>query len=628
MASLSLKHIFKVYDNKVKAVNDFTMDIEDNEFIVFVGPSGCGKSTTLRMIAGLEDITAGELRIDDEIVNDFEPKDRNIAMVFQNYALYPHMTVYENMAFSLRTAHEPKEIIHQKVMEAADILGITQYLDRKPKALSGGQRQRVALGRAIVRNPKVFLLDEPLSNLDAKLRTAMRTEISRLHKKLGTTFIYVTHDQVEAMTMGTRIVVMKDGYIQQIDSPVNLFKYPDNVFVAGFIGTPQMNFFDGTVIKNGEDVVFNLDCGTSIDMKYIQADKVPLKYMDGQHKIIFGVRPDDVRILEKGTEDDERWAKAKAVVSVVEVLGGEALIFANLNLETPDAEFGSIIIKADPDIEVERGDVIDIQITRRKFHVFDKETEKSIRRRIPEENIIKCNIEEGHIKFEQQDFLLPNAIFHQNKENVEMTLPIEGLILGEGAGLAKVEYIEKINDSILYFLKVGELTLFSVEKGEQRYQIGESVNFDLDLTQITVEECGILPLPKLNRLSGSFIKVKTIRSNYEFFMKADKSRLLPSERICEKLFACKGQKIFSTDLIYEFSVKDTVVLPKDTEEKYYISGIVEEVLDYSTRKFSKVKVGEDIILVEYNGYVGEEVKLDVDVDKVTIIDKAIDIIIV
>ena len=271
---------------------------------------------------------------------------------------------------------------------------------------------------------------------------------------------------------------------------------------------------------------------------------------------------------------------------------------------------------------------VGVDIKLQEETMVDKETEKSIRRRIPEENIIKCNIEEGHIKFEQQDFLLPNAIFHQNKENVEMTLPIEGLILGEGAGLAKVEYIEKINDSILYFLKVGELTLFSVEKGEQRYQVGESVNFDLDLTQITVEECGILPLPKLNRLSGSFVKVKTIRSNYEFFMKADKSRLLPSERICEKLFACKGQKIFSTDLIYEFSVKDTVVLPKDTEEKYYISGIVEEVLDYATRKFSKVKVGEDIILVEYNGYVGEEVKLDVDVDKVTIIDKAIDIIIV
>ena len=272
MASLSLKHIYKVYSGGVKAVNDFCMEIEDKEFIVFVGPSGCGKSTTLRMIAGLEDITAGELRIDDEIVNDFEPKDRNIAMVFQNYALYPHMSVYENMAFSLKTAHVPHDEIHLKVMEAAEILGITQYLDRKPKALSGGQRQRVALGRAIVRNPKVFLLDEPLSNLDAKLRAAMRAEISRLHERRGTSFIYVSHDQVEAMTMGTRIVVMKDGYIQQIDTPVNLYKFPDNMFVAGFIGTPQMNFFDAKIHKDGDNVVFKLDCGTDLAMTYIQAD--------------------------------------------------------------------------------------------------------------------------------------------------------------------------------------------------------------------------------------------------------------------------------------------------------------------------------------------------------------------
>ena len=245
MASVQLNHIYKVYPNGVKAVNDFTMDIADKEFIVFVGPSGCGKSTTLRMIAGLEEITAGELRIGDVVVNDVEPKDRDIAMVFQNYALYPHMTVYENMAFGLKLRKMPKEEIDARVKEAARILGITEYLDRKPKAMSGGQRQRVALGRAIVREPKVFLLDEPLSNLDAKLRTAMRSEISKLHHKLQTTFIYVTHDQVEAMTMGTRIVVMKDGYVQQIDSPRNLYRYPSNKFVAGFIGTPQMNFFDG-----------------------------------------------------------------------------------------------------------------------------------------------------------------------------------------------------------------------------------------------------------------------------------------------------------------------------------------------------------------------------------------------
>ena len=258
MASLKLNHIYKVYDNGVKAVNDFNIDIQDNEFIVFVGPSGCGKSTTLRMIAGLEDITAGELFIGDTLVNNLEPKDRDIAFVFQNYALYPHMTVYENMAYGLKNRKLPKDEINRKVIEAAEILGLTEYLDRRPKEMSGGQRQRVALGRALVRDPKVFLLDEPLSNLDAKLRTQMRAEITKLHKKIKTTFIYVTHDQIEAMTMGTRIVVMKDGFIQQIDTPMNLYNKPVNKFVAGFIGTPQMNFFDVRLNKEDNILIFYL----------------------------------------------------------------------------------------------------------------------------------------------------------------------------------------------------------------------------------------------------------------------------------------------------------------------------------------------------------------------------------
>ena len=254
MASLSLKHIYKVYPNGVKAVSDFCMEIADKEFIVFVGPSGCGKSTMLRMIAGLEDISAGELSIGDTVVNDVEPKDRDVAMVFQNYALYPHMSVYENIAFGLRVRKMSNAEIHERVLQASEILGIKDYLDRKPKEMSGGQRQRVSLGRAIVRDPKVMLLDEPLSNLDAKLRTQMRAEILKLHAKLNTTFIYVTHDQVEAMTMGTRIVVMKNGFVQQIDTPKNLYLYPGNKFVAGFIGTPQMSFFEGTMTKNGDKV--------------------------------------------------------------------------------------------------------------------------------------------------------------------------------------------------------------------------------------------------------------------------------------------------------------------------------------------------------------------------------------
>ena len=254
MASLSLRNIYKVYPNGFNAVKDFNLEIEDKEFIIFVGPSGCGKSTTLRMIAGLEEISKGELYIDGKLVNDVEPKDRDIAMVFQSYALYPHMSIYDNMAFGLKLRKMPKAEIDKRVREAARILDIEHLLDRKPKLLSGGQRQRVAMGRAIVREPKVFLMDEPLSNLDAKLRVQMRLEISKLHQRLQSTIIYVTHDQTEAMTLGTRIVVMKDGVIQQVDSPQNLYDYPDNLFVAGFIGSPQMNFIDATVVKEGGEL--------------------------------------------------------------------------------------------------------------------------------------------------------------------------------------------------------------------------------------------------------------------------------------------------------------------------------------------------------------------------------------
>ena len=378
MSSLSLKHIYKVYNKDVLAVNDFSMEIKNNEFIVFVGPSGCGKSTTLRMIAGLEEITAGELRIDDVVVNDFEPKDRNIAMVFQNYALYPHMTVYENMAFSLRTQKMSNEQIYEKVTKAAEILGITEYLDRKPKQLSGGQRQRVALGRAIVRSPKVFLLDEPLSNLDAKLRTQMRMEISRLHETLQTTFIYVTHDQVEAMTMGTRIVVMKDGYIKQIDSPINLYKHPNNMFVASFIGTPQMNFFDCLINKQKQLVNLTLCSAQTISMDYKLINKVPLKYMDQSISVVFGIRPDDIRIKSNIYVKDDMWVPLKAIILQTEILGNETIVYGNLKLTNPDNKDSIIIFKTTPDVLLKRGYIVDIEISLEKFHLFDKETERVI----------------------------------------------------------------------------------------------------------------------------------------------------------------------------------------------------------------------------------------------------------
>ena len=629
MASLSLKHIFKVYDGGVKAVNDFCMDIEDKEFIVFVGPSGCGKSTTLRMIAGLEEITAGELRIDDEIVNDYEPKDRNIAMVFQNYALYPHLSVYENMAFALRTAHEPNEVVHQKVMEAAEILGITEYLERKPKALSGGQRQRVALGRAIVRHPKVFLLDEPLSNLDAKLRAAMRAEISRLHQRLATTFIYVTHDQVEAMTMGTRIVVMKDGFVQQIDSPMNLYKYPENIFVAGFIGTPQMNFFDGVIVKKGDDVSFKLDCGNVIEMKYAQADRIPLKYMNGTKKIVFGVRPDDVRLKDPDAHDTDNWSGTRAIVSVVEVLGNEALIYANLNINNPDDPKGRVIVKGNPDIFVRPGDIIDIEISRCKFHAFDKETEKSIKKRIPEENITSVDITDGIISISGEKFTPPPAIsVAENYKNAELTMPVSALTIGAGSGNAKIQAVEQIEGKTLYVLNVNGTVLFSLEEGAPRYEVGSDVKFDVDMCKISVRDAGIEPVNTLNSIDGNFIKEKVSRKNYEFYISVLGHKLQPSVRICEKLFGCKGTSIFKTPLNYSFDASAITARPYDSEAQNALRAVVNKIDDYGYVKYATCDCNGASLIAAYDGKVGDEVSLEINVDEIVIKDRSIDIIIV
>lgn len=366
MANVSLKHVYKIYDGGVTAVTDFNLEIDDKEFIILVGPSGCGKSTTLRMIAGLEDISKGELYIGDKLANDVAPKDRDIAMVFQNYALYPHMTVYDNMAFGLKLRKTPKEEIKRRVEEAARILGIEQYLDRKPKALSGGQRQRVALGRAIVRNPKVFLLDEPLSNLDAKLRAQMRTEISKLYQRLGTTFIYVTHDQTEAMTMGTRIVVMKDGFVQQVDTPQNLYDKPCNMFVAGFIGSPQMNFIDATLKKSGSNYTLNFD-KYSIPVPASKASGKLDEYVGKE--VAFGIRPEHVH------DEPEEIAKSnclfEANVDVTELMGAEIYLYVNI---------GGVPVTArvEPTSTAKPGDNIKICFNLDKLHIFDKETEQTI----------------------------------------------------------------------------------------------------------------------------------------------------------------------------------------------------------------------------------------------------------
>lgn len=364
MASLSLENIFKIYPNDFEAVKDFSLEIEDKDFIIFVGPSGCGKSTTLRMIAGLEEISKGNLRIDGKVVNEVEAKDRDIAMVFQSYALYPHLTVYDNMAFGLKLKKVAKDEIDKKVRNAAKILDLETLLDRKPKALSGGQRQRVAMGRAIVREPKVFLMDEPLSNLDAKLRVQMRTEIAKLHKRLGATMIYVTHDQTEAMTLGTKIVVMKDGVIQQVDTPQNLYNYPENKFVAGFIGSPQMNFLDGIVEEKDGNVVVRVGKQELILSDEKGKQIIKNGYMGKEVSI--GIRPENVSNCYETTEIESS-NYIEAIINVYELLGSEVYLYFNVE------GFPMVAIDS-AETKARVGDSVKFRFNMEKVHVFDNET--------------------------------------------------------------------------------------------------------------------------------------------------------------------------------------------------------------------------------------------------------------
>ena len=364
MATLKFNNINKIYDNKVQAVFDFNLDVRDKEFIVFVGPSGCGKSTTLRMVAGLEEITSGELYINDRLVNDIAPKDRDIAMVFQSYALYPHMTVYDNMAFGLKLRKIPKEEIEKRVNEAAAILGLEPYLNRRPKALSGGQRQRVALGRAIVRSPKVFLMDEPLSNLDAKLRVQMRSEIAKIHERVGATTIYVTHDQTEAMTMATRIVVMKDGYIQQIGSPKEVYNYPANIFVGGFIGSPAMNFLRGKYI-DGKFVIEADKTQRRIEIELSEELKKNIKGYENE-EVVLGIRPEDIYV-DGPIAEKYPGATTEVECDVVELLGHELIVYGYMNGQR-------IIVKTSATHDIQVHDKINFTFDMSRVHFFDPTT--------------------------------------------------------------------------------------------------------------------------------------------------------------------------------------------------------------------------------------------------------------
>lgn len=598
MASLTLNHIYKVYPNGVKAVNDFTMEIKDKEFIVFVGPSGCGKSTTLRMIAGLEEITSGELKIGDIVVNDMEPKDRDIAMVFQNYALYPHMTVYNNMAFGLKLRKMPKDEIDRRVREAANILGITEYLNRKPKAMSGGQRQRVALGRAIVREPKVFLLDEPLSNLDAKLRATMRSEISKLHHKLQTTFIYVTHDQVEAMTMGTRIVVMKDGFVQQIDTPRNLYNYPCNKFVAGFIGTPQMNFFESTLKLEGDTVkvaITGTDC--VFDVPYSLFAKADRTYLTGEKKVVLGIRAEHISV-----DSDKYPYKAKCRIAHVEELGVDSQVYADFNLNSEDTISDSatkVIIKAPTQFQWSVDEVIDVSLDMRHIHLFDAETEETVSPRIPTYMFVDAKVENGKVGFLGATRELPPAISLEDGEYA-MRIPSEAIGF-EGDIEATVVKSENIDGKHIAQLNSVGFPLF-VSCGENEYEDGAKLNVSVDLKYCSFyqgENEVVKPLDMENSLSGKMVK-HDIQKEYTDDKGVTKKR---KEIYCEFVIAgvsyiCKkdeairiittaSRSIFGKHLSFTFNPYQIHVADEG------ISAKVVGRFDYGKEKFIECEIGEE-----------------------------------
>ncbi|MCR4725886.1 MAG: sn-glycerol-3-phosphate ABC transporter ATP-binding protein UgpC [Clostridia bacterium] len=668
MASLSLKHIYKVYDGGVKAVNDFCMEIEDKEFIVFVGPSGCGKSTTLRMIAGLEEITAGELMIGDEVVNDVEPKDRNIAMVFQNYALYPHMTVRENMAFALRLRKDlSEEEIMARVDEAAKKLDIAQFLERKPRALSGGQRQRVSLGRAIVRSPKVFLLDEPLSNLDAKLRAQMRTEISKLHKQLATTFIYVTHDQVEAMTMGTRIVVMKFGVVQQIDTPKNLYDYPGNKFVAGFIGTPQMNFFNATLKRDGEEIEITFANDRKIRVPRECLVKAKSKYLDGKTVVTMGIRPEDIHFEEDFVKANPKTA-LDTNIGIIEALGSESIVYCELD---PDRDSISdsgtrMVLKVDPRITLQIDQPIRVALDPTRIHLFDHDTEVSIMPRVPDVNLLNGKVEGGKVDFGgvkfdlppvlnladgKYHFAIPSDAFRFNDEIPEPAIaagdpkyvvPFDAVpaeyqkkaFVGAIKPLAhedfahahiggkvsiEVKSVETIGKTKLLRFAFGDDPVFAIDAAQT--QEGKTVSTDIDWKKVSIVDDSGKEIPALalmNVLHGKMVKERTGKKDFNFGLNIADKIFYSTEYVQQKLFNAAGRKVFDIKLDVDFDPYSVKIASDGVEAK------VKRVSDYGAESFATCLVGDQKINVflrpEDKVKEGDQVFLSLDIPALGIVE--------
>ena len=631
MSTLNLKHIYKVYPNGVKAVNDFNLEIKDREFVVFVGPSGCGKSTTLRMIAGLEEISAGELYIDDKIVNYVEPKNRDIAMVFQNYALYPHLSVFENIAFGLRLRKTPKEEINEKVNKAAEMLGLTEYLKTKPAALSGGQRQRVALGRALVREPKVFLLDEPLSNLDAKWRVSLRNEITKLHNKLQTTFIYVTHDQVEAMTMGDRIVVMKQGFIQQVDSPKNLYRYPINKFVAGFIGSPQLTFTDGYLSKVKDKVelsILGTDVSFLIPEDYLL--NVDPKYFDGQTLVTFGIRSEYVSVDPKKYE-----FKAKVKIASIEELGTEVQLFVNFDINkdvfavsNDDSEsiHTDVTLKADADYKGHIGDVIDISLDLKHIHLFDGATEEVINPRVPNHARIKGLVKSNKLKMMGLELPLFGALDELSGDYL-IQIPTESVKLDAQGQEMMVYEAEEVEDKYLLTFKVNGDAIFCLSDEEHKKGDKVKVKFDIKAFDFLNDKEVVKPHLNINNeLLGMVYYHKAIDPD------TNKKVKVLDYLIDDKAFACfnegayrtfitnKDRSLYDLDLSFRFNAYQIHI---DEEGPLEVNPL--EILDYGEEKFLACELKETKLLILLDK--GQEIdllnplKVSVDINDMQVFDK-------
>lgn len=639
MATLSFNHIYKVYPSGTKAVNDFSMEIKDGEFVVFVGPSGCGKSTTLRMIAGLEEISNGELYIDNKMVNYLEPKNRDIAMVFQNYALYPHLNVFENIAFGLRLRHVSKEEINEKVNKAAEMLGLTEYLKSKPGAMSGGQRQRVALGRALVREPKVFLLDEPLSNLDAKLRASMRDEITKLHRKLKTTFIYVTHDQVEAMTMGDRIVVMKLGYIQQIDTPKDLYRYPCNKFVAGFIGTPQMNFTESILERHKDKIklsFINTNTSFLIPKEYLY--KVDPKYFDGKTVVSFALRSEYI-----STDPNKYPYKCKVKIANVEELGTESLIYANFDLdkdigiiETKENENirSNIAIKASADYEGKADDIIEISMDLSMLHLFDDDTEDVINPRVPTHSNIKAKVVGNEISLFGYKVKLASA-FSLKDDEYDLYIPKDAISIGSSGHKIKVNSVEKINDFYLLTAVHGDDVLFI--KSDKLIEKGKEIYINIDLKQVDFIKDGLVinkALPQYNEIKGM---VYFHKEKKEIDGKMQKVKVLDylieeeeisiSNPVAVRSFIENNDKtVYDLDLGFRFKIDQIHIV---NDGRFEVK--VDEILDYKDSKVARVYYKETplyILLNEERVQAGDIVKVDIDLENALVYNLERDIRIV